>query len=499
VPLGFAPIWPYVTDGHFCPDLGQFFWLVAIGTIFALAYLACACRRGVHLLTLGLGPDLESFVPARAGDNPRNRSELSAPVATSCTSFNVGCILIIRSVPGHTKGSPSMKRSLRVAVVLAAVTALLSGIALSSASADGANDRWANYGPTYVLNPSGGVNGTDGMRITFGGSQLAVQRMESPTNPGAVNNETYGRYSLPGSSEANGVLNHIALAVGDQANGGTAFITPAYVEAENDWVKIRHADNVTVLPWVIAAASSPTQIVQTLTGVVDSLTYTVVVTIDYTAPEDRMKVSYQVVIPEGNTKPVRLYHLIDTYLGGSDQGPGFFTDPVTCGVSGESGAIVGVDRAEQGIVEAFQFISGTPWAGYMSAYYADVVFGTGSKTNPATNDAEEEQESQDGPRFGPGYMNDLNNQIITDPENDNGIGINWNFGSSAGSYSSVAKLIFSSATVEPCNDPEAVSPTNPDPTEVPDPIIDPVAPDAEFDPLKDPEPIVEIVAPSFTG
>lgn len=392
-----------------------------------------------------------------------------------------------------------MKRSLRVAVVLAAVTTLLSGVALSSAGADGANDRWPGYGPTYVLNPFGGVNGDDGMRITFGGSQLAVQRVERPGEPGGVNNETYGPSVLPGTGRANDVFNHIALAVGDPANGGTAFITPSYVEAEYDYVSIRHADNVTVLPWAIAAASSPTQIVQTLTGVVDSLTYTVVVTIDYTAPEDRMKISYQVVIPAGNTKQVRLYHLIDTFLGGSDQGPGFFTDPVTCGVNGESGAIVGVDRADQGIVEAFQFISGTPWAAYMSANYGDVVFGNGYKTNPVINDADEEQEDQEGPRFGPGFMNDLNNQIITDPENDNGIGINWNFGSSAGSYSSVAKLIFSSATVEPCNDPEAVSPTNPDPTEVPDPIIDAVAPDAEFDPLKDPEPIVEIVAPSFTG
>lgn len=392
-----------------------------------------------------------------------------------------------------------MKLSLRVAVVLAAVTTLLSGVALQSASADGATDRWPNYGPTYVLNPSGGVNGTDGMRITFGGTQLAVQRVDYPGQPGSLNNETYGPFDLPGTSDANDVFNHIALAVGDPANGGTAFITPSYVEAEYDYVKIRHAGNVTVLPWVVAAASSSTQIVETLTGVADGLTYTVVVTIDYTAPDDRMKISYQVVIPVGNTKPVRLYHVIDTFLGGSDQGPGFFVDPVTCGVNGESGAIVGVDRADQGIVEAFQFISGTPWAGYMSANYGDVVFGNGYKTNPVLNDAEEEEEDQEGPQFGPGYMNDLNGQIITDPSNDNGIGINWNFGSAAGSYETVSKLIFTSDVIEPCNDPEAVSPTNPDPTEVPDPIIDAIAPDADFDPLKDPEPIVEIVAPSFTG
>ncbi len=252
----------------------------------------------------------------------------------------------------------------------------------------------------------------------------------------------------------------------------------------------------------MAASASATQITEILTGEADGLTYTVVATVTYTSPEDRMKIDYQVVIPAGNTKPVRLYHLLDTYLGGSDQGPGFFTDPTDCSGS-ESGAVVGVDRADLGVVEAFQYISGTPWTSYMSGYYGDVVFGQNEKTDP--------DHSEEGPKFGPGHMNDLNNQIITDPENDNGIGISWNFGAVPGTYDSAAKLIFSSASVDPCADPEAVAPTNPDPIEVPDPIIDPVV---EPDPVlpTDPEtgeeikpetvspeePVTEVV-PVFTG
>ena len=377
-----------------------------------------------------------------------------------------------------------MKRSLRVAVVLAAVTTLLSGVALSSAGAEGATDVWPTYGDTYVLNASGGVTGSDGMRITYGGTQLQVQRRDSSGDRGWMGNgELYGPKRAPGEGDSYGMFNQIALAVGDSTNGGTAFLGPASIS------RTKGAQLISMVPWNVVTTTSANTITSTLTGEADALTYTVVVTITYTSPADRMKLEYEVLIPEGNTKPVRLYHLIDTFLGGDDNGPGFFTDPVDCG-SGESGAIVGVDRADLGIIQAFQFVGGTPWTSYMSGFYNDVVFGSNYTTG---------EEFGSGDHFGPGFMNDLNNQIITDPNNDNGIGINWNFGSSAGSYSSVAKLIFSSDTVEPCNDPDAISPTNPDPTEVPDPIIDPVAPDVEFDPLKDPEPIVEIVAPSFTG
>jgi hypothetical protein len=385
-----------------------------------------------------------------------------------------------------------MKSQLRFAVALAAVTALLSGITLQSAGANEANNRWPTYGPIYVLNPSGGMTGSDGLRITFGGSQLAVQRRDSPIFPGLPNSETYNPNATPGMYRSDGIFNFIGLAVGDSANGGTALVAPPFVGG----TKFRYASNVNVLPWTVTATATADQIISTLTGVVDGLTYTVVVTVGYVSPEDRSKISYQVEVPAGNTKPVRLYHLIDTYLGGSDQGPGFFTDPVSCGVNGESGAIVGVDRADNGIVEAFQYISGTPWTSYMSGYYQDVVFGSGRKTNPDANDTG--IGTGTGPQFGPGFMNDLNNQVITDPRNDNGIGIGWNFGSTPGIYGSVAKLIFSSASIEPCLDAEAVSVTNPDPGEVPDAIVDPIAPDPAVDEVKD-EPLVEVARPAFTG
>jgi hypothetical protein len=389
-----------------------------------------------------------------------------------------------------------VKRPIRTLAAAAAATALLGSFAVTSAYADGATDKWPTYGETHVLNAAGGSTGSDGIRITYGGGQLTAQRQDNPNTPDYPNNEIYSRSVLPGSSDADSVFSQVALAVGDASNGGTAFLAPANVddtqyayEEEDDGEDVVRVPRVTKVPWNVTTTQSGDSIVSTLTGDADGLTYTVKVTITYTAPDDRMKLDYEVIIPDGNTKAVRLYHLIDTYLGGSDAGPGFFTDPVDCGSGAESGAVVGVDRADLGVVQAFQYISGAPWTSYMSGYYSDVVFGNNGATGESWGDGE---------HFGPGFGNDLNNQIITDPENDNGIGISWNFGSAAGTYDSVAKLIFSSDTVDPCADPEAVSVTNPDPTEVPNPVIDPDVTDPGVDPLKD-EPTPEVVAPSFTG
>ena len=378
-----------------------------------------------------------------------------------------------------------MKFSSKAVAAVAAVTVLLGGFAVQGAGADG---------EVQVLNPSGGVTGTDGMRITFGAAQLQVQRKEFAEEP-ECSGEIYGSCSVPSSSS---LYSQIALAVGDSTNGGTAFLAPALVE--NTYFDAGLEDPSTLeqlivkRAWNAETTISGDSIVSTLTGEADGLTYTVVVTLSYTSPDDRMTLEYEVIIPDGNTKPVRLYHLMDTYLGGRDAGPGFFTEPVTCG-AGESGAIVGVDRADLGVVEAFQYIGGTPWTSYMSAYYNDVVFGDNTLTDVASN---EDGEYESGPHFGPGFMNDLNNQIITDPNNDNGIGISWNFGTKPGTRTSTAKLIFSSATIDPCADPDAVSVTNPDPTEVPDPIIDPDVTEPPIDPLKDETPS-EVVAPTFTG
>jgi hypothetical protein len=370
------------------------------------------------------------------------------------------------------KGILNVKRPIRTLAAAAAATALLGSFAIQGAGAEGATDVWPTYGNTYVLNPSGGVTGTDGLRVTFGGTQLQVQRLENDEEP-ECSGEIYDPCVLPGTDSADDLFSQVALAVGDSTNGGTAFLAPPLVDdTEYDEALVAPDTDEELIvkkAWNVDTTSSGDSIVSTLTGDADGLTYTVVVTITYTSPADRIKVDYEVIIPDGNTKPVRLYHLIDTYLGGDDEGPGFFTEPVACG-SGQSGAVVGVDRADLGVIQAFQYIGGTPWTSYMSGYYDDVVFGDNDETEPATDVDDEDTR----PHFGPGFMNDFNNQIIADPENDNGIGISWNFGIEPGTRTSTAKLIYSAEAVDPCSDPEAVSVANPDPTP-------------------------EILVPSFTG
>lgn len=367
-----------------------------------------------------------------------------------------------------------MRHPLRVLTVLVALA--IAGSALTAASAGGttALDLFPTYGPTFTLNPGGGVSGTD-LRVTFGGAQLQVNRQLG-------GGELFDPAELPGGDNANYVFNQIALAVGDSVDGGTAFVSPAFFDPGTlDPNRVRANDNVTLLPWSVSATATATQITEVLTGIADGRTYTVTVVLTYTAPDDRMRFDYSVVVPAGNTKPVRLYHLIDSFLGGWDEGPGFFDDPRACGTSGESGAVVGADRADLGVVEAFQYVSGPMWAGYMSAFYRDVVFGGSAYAIPPV---------------GPGRMNDLNEQIITDPQNDNGFGVNWNFGATPGTYNAANKLIFSTTAVDPCADPAAVSPTNPDPSVVPDPDIEPDVPNLIFDDLKDELPVV---GPKYTG
>ena len=380
-----------------------------------------------------------------------------------------------------------MRRTPRLLTSIIATTALVAGLTVGWADGVGADEPEPGYGPTFQLNPSGGTDGTDGLRITFGGSQLSVQRFIGPNGPDYPNNEVYRPGTNPGDSRAYNVFSHIALAVGDPVNGGTAFVTPVFVyEYGGTWyADIKAAPNVNVRPFTIVAEASASQIVEVMTGVVDGRTYSVTATVSYTAPADRMRIEYSVSVPAGNTAPVRLYHLIDSFLGGSDEGPGFFLDPASCG-SGNSGAVVGVTRPDLGKVQGFQYVSGAMWTGYMSGYYKDVVFGSNVKTDP---DSE-----YTGPNFGPGWMNDLNDQIITDPTNDNGFGINWNFGSSPGVYSSVAKLVYAFDSIDPCADPEAVAVINPDATLVPDPVIDADVIDDPIDPEKDP-----LVVPKPTG
>lgn len=92
-----------------------------------------------------------------------------------------------------------------------------------------------------------------------------------------------------------------------------------------------------------------------LTYTLDGLTYTLKVTADYVRPNQFFTVTTELTIPEGNTKPVRLYHWLDSLLGGSDTGNQFFNaSPRFVGVNSSDEPF----RVEGAIGEGFSYYAG---------------------------------------------------------------------------------------------------------------------------------------------
>lgn len=301
----------------------------------------------------------------------------------------------------------------QVIAVLTSLTMIVGLVALGSSPAQAADDL-------VVLNPSGGTNSTNGIRVTYQSGQFQILRNGS--------NQLYEPDTDPPSDE---ILNYIGLGIGDVDNGGVAVYVPVEDFTDNFWegfgddIEEAEFDSVDTAP-----SSDGKSFVSTLKYDHEGLEYKVIVTVSYEEPNDWFLVNYEVVVPEGNTHEVRLYHLMDSYLSGDDEGPGFYNAAQGC-----RGAAVGVDRSDLNIVEAMQYVSGRPWAGYASAYYDSVVFG--------------DTEAPWG-ETGFTYLEDLPNLVDTDPEVDNGFGVNWNFGTTPGSYQATNRLIFSDSIPTDC-------------------------------------------------
>jgi hypothetical protein len=254
-----------------------------------------------------------------------------------------------------------------------------------------------------IINPTGGTGSTDGIRVTIGNTgQMQVLR-----------NGTGQLYSPSNTATAttNSIMdNGIYLAVGSTVVGPQNFATVASAGVTlQEWTPISN----TLTPQGNGGTATTV-----LRATVGGRNYDLTVTWQYTYPNDFVIVTHSLIIPTGNTATVRLYHVMDAFLGGDDYGPSFF--------SLGPPALVGGYRPASNIVEAWRFRSGIAWTGYFAGFYGclfdsvDCPAGQNNSVNAAGT-----------------FTNYVEPTTV-----DNSFGIMWNFGTSPGTYASTNDLTF---------------------------------------------------------
>ncbi|WP_129538379.1 hypothetical protein [Flavobacterium sp. 140616W15] len=264
---------------------------------------------------------------------------------------------------------------------------------------DASCDGVVYYGQT-IINPNGGTNANDGLKIILSG---AANMQIIRNGKGQIHKpDNYLPYGTTNPYNVTGPGAHgVALAVGNSYFTGGELV-PVYGEDQRLEVVSSTQQG--------AIESTPGHFVNEikLAAVKNRLTYYLTVKYVYNLPENNFYIDYTVTIPEGNTEEVKLAHGWDTFLQGSDSGPGFVLGTAPS-------LVVGVKREPS--FEAFEFVKGIPWSGYFSANYGSLNTDLGWDTT-------------------------FKNTIDPDPTTDNGIGISMNFGKIPGSFTSSNKLVF---------------------------------------------------------
>lgn len=248
-----------------------------------------------------------------------------------------------------------------------------------------------------TLNSGGGVlsNGSDGIKILYQTGNIQVYRKGK--------NQIFGN--------APPIASSIAPAITVSSGGAGTVCTTDYMQLAGGFTKKSYDSVNTVGSSSIGSGSFES----TLTCTVNGLDYVVNYGVSYTAPNSYFTQSFTTTIPAGNTANVRLYQGLDSYLGGSDQGPGYYlASPQEIGTNGGGG------------VEAIRHVSGPAWAGWFSARYPCYT------SNPSS------------PCFsaGPGSGTDYNGAVDPSPTTDNGFGFNLDLGTSPGVTASQSLFLF---------------------------------------------------------
>ena len=267
------------------------------------------------------------------------------------------------------------------------VSSVVSMAMVASLVVAGAVATIAGASPAFAadsnitLNSSGGNAPGKGIKINYESGKFQINRDGS------------GQIYSP-RSPAKSTFSQISLAVLDLDGGGNTKPATSKVFSSRCSGGAVSCSAFTVNTTGSSSTGSGS-FSSELTGSFDGKTYKVQLDASYIYPNDYLTQSFTVTIPDGNTKTVRLYNGYDTYLEGGDNGPGFYNaNPQQVGVKKQA-------------IEAIQHAGGPAWESYFSGSYGTAL------SQPFT---------------GKPY----NNQINTNPATDNGIAVNWNFGSTPG-------------------------------------------------------------------
>ncbi len=130
-------------------------------------------------------------------------------------------------------------------------------------------------------------------------------------------------------------------------------------------------DGVTATAWSTQTTTGSTSgntytARSTMTRVVGTLTYTLIIDWAHTAPNKYFTWSYQVIVPPTNTANVRFYFANDSMVAGADT-----ADVGYLSLTG--GTTVGVYDNVANVISAYRYISGPVWTGYEVGPYATVA------------------------------------------------------------------------------------------------------------------------------
>jgi hypothetical protein len=282
------------------------------------------------------------------------------------------------------------------------IPALEDAIGYDSFTLGGDPELCNSCGGVAYVNQTGGVNGSDGLKLDFEDGSFRVGRNGMSQTYDADNDEN-GLLDA-GELTYNGVL----LAISSDTTR-TVFRTPRYDNAETfpALIPIDCETSTLSVGRVFYADLDSSSDFDANSDVKFTLTY------DYILGDEHFSVSYMVERPSTSTMSIQLYHSIDMLLDGNDLGPA----STGTGLSQIFPGRFVVQRGAQtvgGFAQKNQDVFSSYWAGN----YSDI-------TNLALHVP-------------------LPNTVTNDEQTDVGVGIHFDLGTATASVSRSSFVIFSS-------------------------------------------------------